>query len=136
MLQTVNLVNAQRDTLPNACIAISYAEWEEVQSSVITKRLTRKSNDNYELLEDKNASEEDGISQIKFSADYWSNIQKMQQGCRPYLLEGAGGEIEFVIDFNDEWISKYKTIHGSDQQKAIKICEMYLTEVVLPDLQG
>lgn len=136
MLQNINLTNAQKDTFQQACVAISYVEWEEVQAAVTVKRLTRTSQDNYELSEDKKTQEEDGISCIKFSADYWSNAAKMQQGCRPYLLEGQGGEIEFSIDFTDEWVEKYNNIHGSDQQKAVKICELYLTEVVLPQLRA
>lgn len=136
MLQNINLTNAQEDTFQNACIAISYVEWEEVQAAVTVKRLTRTSQDNYELSEDKKTSEEDGISSIKFSADYWSNVQKMQQGCRPYILEGQGGQIEFVVEFDDQWIEKYNAIHGSDQQKAVKICELFLQEVVVPQLKA
>jgi hypothetical protein len=129
--------NAQGDNFPQAVIVIHDAEYsiEKVESKKVF--ITRTTGENYDQDQKPEADNYEGIGgEVRFTAEYWTQLPNFQQGRKGYLLEGAGGSIEFIIEINDEWAEKFNAIQGTDTQKITKLCEMYISEVVLPELRA
>jgi hypothetical protein len=129
--------NSQGDNFPQAVIVIEDAEYaiEKVESKRVSIKRTQA--ENYDTEERQEADNYEGIGgEVRFTAKYWTQLPNFQQGKKGYWLEGAGDNIEFIIDINDEWAEKFNAIQGTDTQKITKLCEMYISEVVLPELRA
>lgn len=129
--------NAQGDTFTQAVIVVKDAEYaiEKVESKKMF--IFRSQGESYDVDTKPDSESYEGIGgEIKFTAEYWTQLQNFQQSKKGYLLEGVGGEIEFVIDIDNEWADKFNSIQGTDTQKVTKLCEMYIAEVVVPELRA
>jgi hypothetical protein len=129
--------NAQGDTFTQAVIVVKDAEYaiEKVESKKMF--IFRSQGESYDVDTKLDSESYEGIGgEIKFTAEYWTQLQNFQQSKKGYLLEGVGGEIEFVIDIDNEWADKFNSIQGTDTQKVTKLCELYIAEVVVPELRA
>ena len=138
MLKSMNpqFKNYQGDVFTQAVVVVEDAivSKEEVKISKIN--IKRGTLENYEVSESEPDELQEQFSEVRYTAKYWMQINNFQQGNRGYLLEGAGGDCEFVIDMDDVWCEKYNSIQGTDTQKITKLCDMHLEEIVLPELRA
>lgn len=129
--------NAQGDTFTQAVIVVKDAEYaiEKVESKKMF--IFRSQGESYDVDTKPDSESYEGIGgEIRFTAEYWTQLQNFQQSKKGYLLEGVGGDIEFVIDIDNEWADKFNSIQGTDTQKVTKLCELYIAEVVIPELRA
>ena len=138
MIQNIpgGFINAQKDTFPQAVVVVEHFTATKEAISRTTETFSRTSEGEYDLEGEENSSEGSVVSGISFTAKYWSNTSNYQAGRKPYYLDGAEGELEFIIDFDDEWVDKFDSIEGTPTQQYVKICEIWLSEKVFPALRG
>lgn len=126
-------VNRQKDTLQNAVIKITKAFYTEVAQEKVDVQIE------FGAPQERTATEpkrESVIESVRFEAEYWTNPQNQQQGRPGYLLEGIGGEIEFIIDIDEEWSKLFNEYPQEGNAKIQRLCEEYLKEIVLPELRA
>ena len=138
MIQNIpgGFVNAQKDTFPQAVVVVKDITATKEAVSRTTEIFSRTTDGEYDLKSEESNSEGSAVSGVSFTAEYWSNTSNFQQGKRPYYLDGTRGELEFTIEFDDEWVSKFDSIEGTPTQQYVKICEIWLAEKVFPALRA
>ena len=138
MLQNIpgGLINAQKDTFPQAIVVVKHFTATKEAISRTQETFSRTASGEYDLQGEENNSEDSVVSGLSFTAEYWSNTNNFQAGRKPYYLDGADGSLEFNIEFDDEWVSKFDSIEGTSTQQYVKICEIWLSEKVFPALRA
>ena len=128
-------INAQKDSFPQAVTVVKHVTATKEAISRTTETFSRTSEGEYDSQGEENNTEGSVVSGLSFTAEYWSNIENYQSGRKPYYLDGPNGELEFNIEFDDEWVSKFDSIEGTSTQQYVKICEIWLAEKVFPALR-
>ena len=138
MIKQINpqFKNYQGDIIAQAVIVIEDISVSKEQVKVSSLNIKRTSLESYDVTESEPTESHEAFSEVKYTAKYWFNIQNFQKGNKGYFLEGAGGELEFTIEMDQEWIEVYKSIQGTDTQRFTKLCEIHAENKILPELRA
>lgn len=137
MLNNINLITRQRDNFTRACVAMKVCRYTVSTSPKEVEHILRRTTgDQYEETENElEASDEQVISKLGFSFEYWTDQSKQTGGLPSYTLEAKDGQVWFDADLDEEYTDFYNSIDGTDAQKARATAEHYFTRVVLEELR-